>query len=74
MVGSLVGLLFTRPGSNPYYCVVSGYVTIDYVHSVFVDHVTFHETIFIGIVEALVVLGNYGDEFFRGSGDCFDSK
>jgi len=49
-------------------------MTINDVDLILVTDLTFHETIFVGVVEAFVVLGNYGDEFFRGSGDCFDSK
>ncbi|MEI7827361.1 MAG: hypothetical protein WCI87_06180 [Euryarchaeota archaeon] len=42
-------------------------MTINDVNLIFFADVAFHETIFIGIVEAFVVLGNYGNEFFRGS-------
>jgi hypothetical protein len=42
-------------------------MTINDVDLIFVADLTFHETIFVGIAEAFVVLGNYGDEFFCGS-------
>ncbi len=42
-------------------------MTINDVDLIFVADLTFHETIFIGIVESFVVLGNYGSEFFRRS-------
>ena len=45
-------------------------MTIDYVDCVFVDETAFHKTVFIGQVEALVVLGNYCNEFFRGALRC----
>ena len=61
------GLLLPCPGSNPYYYVVSGYVTIDHIHLVFADHVTFHETILIGIIKGFVVHADNRNEFFRGS-------
>jgi len=41
-------------------------MTINDVDLIFVADLTFQETIFIGIVDTFVVLGNYGNEFFRG--------
>jgi len=46
-------------------------MTINDVDLSFVADLTFHEAIFVGIAEAFVVLGNYGDEFFRGSWRLF---
>jgi hypothetical protein len=42
-------------------------MTIDDVDLISAPDLTFHETIFIGKVEALVVHGYNGDEFFRGA-------
>ena len=42
-------------------------MTINDVDLIFVADLTFQETIFIGIVDTFVVLGNYSNEFFRGS-------
>lgn len=61
------GLLFPRPGPHCHDSIGGTRMTIDDVDLISAPDLTFHETIFIGKVEALVVHGYNGDEFFRGA-------
>jgi hypothetical protein len=63
----LPGSLFTREGTNCHNSIFGSYMTIDYIDLIIVADLTFQETIFIGLIQTLVVIGNYGNEFFRGS-------